>query len=91
VFNEKTGAVPPRNRGARCLQKLPEKGAFFIVFNEKMERFPRRFGALDASKSFLKRELFLWNKIKYFRYRDSIGGRLSSNTEDQGQTNQNIL
>jgi len=40
VFNEKIRAVPPRNRGARCLQKLPEKGAFFMVFNEKIGAVP---------------------------------------------------
>jgi hypothetical protein len=36
VSNENIGAVPPNNRGARCLQKLPEKGAFFMVFNENI-------------------------------------------------------
>jgi hypothetical protein len=30
----------------------------------KLERFPRGIGALDASKSFLKRELFLWCSMR---------------------------
>ena len=40
-----------RFESARCLQKLPEKGAFFMVLIEKInQRFPRGIGALDASK-----------------------------------------
>jgi len=42
VYDEQNEAVPPRNRDPRCLQKLPERGAFFMVYDEQNEAVPPR-------------------------------------------------